>query len=196
MARANRIAHWARQNGVRRGDAVALLMENRPDYVAAWLGLLKAGAIAALINTNLRGNALAHSIAIAGARHAIVGAELAEAYLEAAPQIDLRPTGWSAGGQVAGLEYLDAAALSSAPADPAWRDGVTCKDKAFYIYTSGTTGLPKAANFTHLRMLFMMYGFSGGLKAKASDRCTMSCRSIIPPAACARSALRFSPAGR
>ncbi|MGZ5924750.1 MAG: AMP-binding protein, partial [Rhizomicrobium sp.] len=94
---ANRIAHWARQNGVRRGDAVALLMENRPDYVAAWLGLLKAGAIAALINTNLRGNALAHSIAIAGARHAIVGAELAEAYLEAAPQIDSRPTGWSAG---------------------------------------------------------------------------------------------------
>jgi fatty-acyl-CoA synthase len=167
---ANRIAHWARQNGVRRGDAVALLMENRPDYVAAWLGLLKAGAIAALINTNLRGNALAHSIAIAGARHAIVGAELAEAYLEAAPQIVSRPTGWSAGGQVAGLEYLDAAPLSSAPANPAWRDGVTCKDRAFYIYTSGTTGLPKASNFTHLRMLFMMYGFSGGLNAKASDR--------------------------
>ncbi len=58
----------------------------------------------------------------------------------------------------------------AAPADKAWRAGVTCKDKAFYIYTSGTTGLPKASNFTHLRMLFMMHGFSGGLNAKAADR--------------------------
>ena len=47
------------------------------------------------------------------------------------------------------------------------RDGLTCKDKAFYIYTSGTTGLPKAANFTHMRMLFMMHGFAGGLNAQA-----------------------------
>jgi fatty-acyl-CoA synthase len=47
---------------------------------------------------------------------------------------------------------------------------LTCKDKAFYIFTSGTTGLPKAANISHLRMLFMMYGFAGALNAKASDR--------------------------
>jgi len=171
-AGANRIAHWAHQAGVRRGDAVALLMENRPDYVVCWLGLLKAGAVAALINTNLRGAALAHSIAIADARHAIVGEELAKAYLEALPHIAQRPTGWIAGGAVAGMENLDAALASActSPADPAWREGVTCKDKAFYIYTSGTTGLPKASNFTHLRMLFMMHGFAGGLNAKPSDR--------------------------
>ncbi len=169
-AAADRIAHWARQSGVQQGHAVALLMENRPDYVACWLGLLKAGAIAALINTNLRGNALAHSIAISGARHVIVGNELADAYLEAAPQIEPRPAGWSAGGRAEGLEDLDAAVLPNTPADPGWRHGITCKDKAFYIYTSGTTGLPKASNFTHLRMLFMMHGFAGGLNAKPSDR--------------------------
>src|SRR5689334_14986139 len=60
---ANRYAHWALAQGVKAGDAVALLMENRPEYVMAWLGLLKVGAIAALINTNLQGAALAHSIA-------------------------------------------------------------------------------------------------------------------------------------
>ena len=169
-AAADRIAHWAHANGIARGDAVALLMENRPEYVACWLGLLKAGAVAALINTNLRGSALAHSVAISGARHAIVGAELAQAYCEAAPQIVPAPTGWSMGGAVAGLEDLDAAALPDGPADPAWRAGVTCKDKAFYIYTSGTTGLPKASNFTHLRMLYMMHGFAGGLNAKSGDR--------------------------
>ena len=171
-AAADRIAHWARAAGVERGEVVALLMENRPDYVVAWLGLLKAGAIAALINTNLRGAALAHSIAIAGARHVIVGAELADAYLDAAAQIAPKPIGWCDGGAVAGVENLDAAlaAMPNAQADPLWRAGITCADKAFYIYTSGTTGLPKASNFTHLRMLFMMHGFAGGLNAKASDR--------------------------
>jgi fatty-acyl-CoA synthase len=77
-AAADRIAHWARTNGIQRGEAVALLMENRPDYIVAWLGLLNAGAVAALIKTNLRGTALAHSIAISGAHHVIVGQELAD----------------------------------------------------------------------------------------------------------------------
>ena len=108
-AHANRVAHWAHGAGAGQGDVVALLMENRPEYVATWLGLLKVGAVVALINTNLRGIPLAHSIAIAGAKHTIVGAELAETYSEAAPQIETRPTGWSADGAAPGLEDFDAA---------------------------------------------------------------------------------------
>ena len=172
-AGANRIAQWAKTNGVARGDVVALLMENRPEYVMTWLGLLKAGAVAALINTNLRGLPLAHSISIANAKLAIVGAELAATYAEAAPQIEpSAPKAWCAGGSCAGLPDLNAAlaAGSGALADKTWRAGITCKDTAFYIYTSGTTGLPKASNFTHLRMLFMMHGFVGGLNVKPSDR--------------------------
>jgi fatty-acyl-CoA synthase len=171
-AAADRIARWARTNGIERGEAVALLMENRPDYIVAWLGLLKAGAVAALINTNLRGTALAHSIAISGARHVIVGHELADAYRDAQSEIAPRPKGWCDGGGSIGLEDLDSAlkAVPSLPAEYAWREGVLCKDRAFYIYTSGTTGLPKASNFTHLRLLYMMHGFAGGLNAKATDR--------------------------
>jgi fatty-acyl-CoA synthase len=171
-AAANRVARWARASGVAKGDAVTLLMENRPEYVAIWLGLLKVGAVAALINTNLRGNPLAHSISIAQAKHAIVGAELASTFAEAQGQIDPAPTAWSAGGASAGMQDFDAA-LAAQPGDavgPDWRAGVQCKDRAFYIYTSGTTGLPKASNFTHLRMLFMMHGFASGLNAHAADR--------------------------
>jgi fatty-acyl-CoA synthase len=54
-ARANRYANWALAQGIGRGDAVALLMENRPDYICAWLGMFKVGAQVALINTNLQG---------------------------------------------------------------------------------------------------------------------------------------------
>jgi fatty-acyl-CoA synthase len=195
-ARANRYAHWALSQGIGRGSAVALLMENRPDYICAWLGLFKVGAQVALINTNLQGAALAHSISISGAQHAIVGAELAENFL-AAP-FEARPVLWIEGraavqepvqwtgesgegsvataygqlGRAAGGKDLSAAlnAASSASPGKAARAGVTLKDRAFFIYTSGTTGLPKAANFSHMRMLFMMSGFVGALRPRESDR--------------------------
>jgi fatty-acyl-CoA synthase len=169
---ANRYAQWALGRGVKKGDAVALLMENRPEFLMAWLGIVKVGGIAALMNTNLRKGPLAHSIAIAGARHLVLGTELAEAYAETAPLLENKPVAWATGAPTAGTEDLDAALreVSSAPIDPSVRQGLVCRDKAFYIFTSGTTGLPKAANITHMRMLFMMYGFAGGLNANEKDR--------------------------
>jgi fatty-acyl-CoA synthase len=169
---ANRYAHWGASIGIRRGDVVALLMENRPEYLMAWLGLLKLGAVVALINTNLRGHPLAHSISVAGTHHLILGSELAENYSEARALIDKSPVAWATGGRIDAGEDLDAALAAASPAapNPEWRAGVTCKDKAFYIFTSGTTGLPKAANISHMRMLFMMYGFAGALNSQADDR--------------------------
>lgn len=174
-ARANAYACWAIHQGIGQGDCVALLMENRPDYVCAWLGLFKAGAQAALINTNLMGEGLAHSIAMCKARHIIVGSELA-ARISAAPLAAPAPRLWVQGESVspvpADMRDLDAvlAALQGQTPPRSARAGVRQKDRAFFIYTSGTTGLPKAANFTHMRMLFMMTGFVCALGARASDR--------------------------
>jgi len=165
-ARANRYAHWALAQGIGRGTVVALFMENRPDYICAWLGLFKVGAQVALINTNLTGLALAHSMAICGARHAIVGAELAETF-RAAP-FENTPALWIEGENGNLTEALTAASEAS-PGKQA-RAGVTLKERAFFIYTSGTTGLPKAANFSHMRMLFMMSGFVGALRPRANER--------------------------
>jgi fatty-acyl-CoA synthase len=166
-SRANQYAHWAIAQGIGRGRPVALLMENRPDFIACWLGMFKAGAAVALINTNLTGEALAHSIAIAGAGHAVVGAELAGAFEGANPFLQNAPRMWVQNGG-----DLDAALAAQPSTDPglAARGGLTARERAFYIYTSGTTGLPKAANFSHMRMLFMMSGFVGALRPKASDR--------------------------
>jgi fatty-acyl-CoA synthase len=165
-ARANRYAHWALSQGISRGAAVALLMENRPDYICAWLGMFKVGAQVALINTNLQGTALAHSISISGAAHAIVGAELAENFRDA--PFENRPAVWVE-GEGGNLSAALSAASDASPGKAA-RAGVTLKDRAFFIYTSGTTGLPKAANFSHMRMLFMMSGFVGALRPRSTDR--------------------------
>jgi fatty-acyl-CoA synthase len=171
-AGANRFARWAQAIGLRKGDVVTLLMENCPEYVMAWLGLLKSGVIAALVNTNLTGQPLAHSIALAGAKHLILGAALADTYATALAGLDSHPTLWVTGGARSGCEDLDAAlaAQSGAAMPPDSRSEIFCRDKALYIYTSGTTGLPKAANISHMRLLHIMMSFQGAVNAGVEDR--------------------------
>ena len=67
---------FASRKSFKRGDSVALFMENRPEYVAIWLGLAKVGLVPALINSNLRLQTLTHTIRVAKAVAMIYGAEL------------------------------------------------------------------------------------------------------------------------
>ncbi|MEQ8745929.1 long-chain-acyl-CoA synthetase [Pyruvatibacter sp.] len=170
--RANRYARWALASGAKKGDAIALLMENRPEYIVAWLGIVKMGATAALINTNLTGMGLAHCLNISGAQQAIVGAELADNFFAAKGQFDKEITPWIEGGQVQGAESLDAAlsmySAEDLPADT--RSDLKQSDNALFIYTSGTTGLPKAAKITHFRLQTMASGFSAATNATEKDR--------------------------
>src|SRR5262249_20370725 len=71
-ARANRYARWALAQNLAKGETVGLLMPNRPDYMAAWLGITRVGGVVALLNTNLTGRALAHCIEVVAPRHIIV----------------------------------------------------------------------------------------------------------------------------
>ena len=60
---------------LKKGDTVALYMENRPEFVGLWLGLSKIGVITALINTNLKSKQLIHSISVARSKVLIFGNE-------------------------------------------------------------------------------------------------------------------------
>ncbi|MGB1582108.1 MAG: AMP-binding protein, partial [Nevskiales bacterium] len=51
-AQANRVAHYLAAQGVGSGDAVAVLMENRPEVLFAVAGIVKLGAVASMINTS------------------------------------------------------------------------------------------------------------------------------------------------
>ena len=168
VARAGRYRSWATARGLGAGDVVCLLMQNCPDYVAIWLGLAGAGCIVALLNTNLRGDALLHCIAASGARELI-----------AAPRFepDLAPV---AARLAAGLRYhLHGAAphdLLAAEEGQVWHAGEVAaappklSDPALFIYTSGTTGLPKAAKVSHGRIVEWSLWFAGLTNASSSDR--------------------------
>src|SRR3954454_15966839 len=77
-ARSNRYARWALAHGVGKGDTVCLMMPNRPEFLAVWLGITRIGGVVALLNTNLTGVALAHCINVVEPKHIIVAAELLE----------------------------------------------------------------------------------------------------------------------
>jgi fatty-acyl-CoA synthase len=169
--RSNRYARWASRQGLGKGDVVALMMPNGPEYMAVWLGITRIGAIVSLINTNLAGRSLAHCIDIVSPKHVIVAAELSESFATARAHLINDGRIWLHGQT--GSEYPDIeTALDDAGEGPlsAGAPAVTTADCALYIYTSGTTGLPKAARISHGRLLTWSCWFAGMMDARPSDR--------------------------
>ncbi len=169
--RANRYARWARRENIAKGETVCLLMPNRPEYMAAWIGITSAGGVAALINTNLIGTALAHCIDIVTPKHVVVAAELADGFGTARALLKTAPKVWSH-GESAEFPRLDLAidALPGHRLDASERAALNIEDRALYIYTSGTTGLPKAANINHYRVMLASHAFAGVMDTKPTDR--------------------------
>ena len=161
--RANRVAHWARAQGLKKGDVVALFALNQPDYVAIWMGLSKIGIVTALINTNLVSAPLAHCINIAECDHVIVDDPLAAAYATAETHLTRKPKRWLLRSELS-------AALETVSDQRPARDGLLGGALCLLVYTSGTTGAPKAARMPHWRVQGMMRAFLAGAHAKASDR--------------------------
>ena len=171
-ARANRYARWARANGIAKGDTVGLLMLNRPEYVAIWLGIARMGGVVALLNTNLSGKALAHCVNIVSPKHVIVADNLATAFTTAEPLLTCAPTLWSHGVAVGGEKNLNEALASfdDGPIAKNDRPELSVDDRCLYVYTSGTTGLPKAANINHYRVFAAAEAFSAVMGMTAKDR--------------------------
>jgi fatty-acyl-CoA synthase len=171
-AEANRFARWAQSIGVERGSVVALLLGNRPELAIAQLGLAKLGAVSALINHNLRGNALAHCVEVAKAVAAVVHAEFRDEWQSAQPHLSSSLRAYSLGGIAQGAEPLDEVLAAASPAalDPRVRTGLEAGDPYLYIYTSGTTGLPKAARISHLRGMSIAGGSVGALGLRPGHR--------------------------
>ncbi|GIU67274.1 long-chain-acyl-CoA synthetase [Candidatus Phycosocius spiralis] len=169
--RANLYAHWAISIGLKTGDVVALFMQNRPDYLAAWYGLAKVGVIVALINHNLQGPSLLHCITIAKSKAAIIGFELADLWASVdgqLPDVSI----WSSGGVLPHSNDLDRAlnAQSNKRPSRAYREMLLAKDPCLYVYTSGTTGNPKAACLSHARTQALSRSFIAATKSGPNDR--------------------------
>lgn len=61
---ANQVSHFFDGSGFKKGDVLAFISENRLNFNSYWIGLGKVGIISAQINTNLRNEALLHTLAV------------------------------------------------------------------------------------------------------------------------------------
>jgi len=172
-AACHRYARWGLARGLSRGDTVCLLMANCPDYLAIWLGLSGIGVTVALINTNLRGELLAHSLDVVAPRYVIAGSSLSEALRAVRPLLAAGAECWVSGAAGGDLPRLDEA-IAVLPGEPLNAREVpaapTLEDRALCIYTSGTTGLPKAANVSHYRLMQWSHWFAGLIDVQPADR--------------------------
>ncbi len=89
---ANRIADYLASIGLKKGDTVAVNVENRPELLASVVACTKLGVCAALINTSQRGKVLIHSLNLVKPKAAIVGAELVETVEEVRGELDPYPS--------------------------------------------------------------------------------------------------------
>jgi fatty-acyl-CoA synthase len=171
-AAADRYARWALGEGMSKGDTVALLMLNQPEFMAIWLGVTKVGCTIALINTNLRGPSLAHSIDIVKPRHVIADARVLSSLLEAQSHLKVETKIWQHGEGPGDFPRIETSLVElSCDADGALESRCPqLDDTALYIYTSGTTGLPKAAKVSHRRVMLWSYWLAGMMDMRPTDR--------------------------
>jgi fatty-acyl-CoA synthase len=165
-------ACWGLNQGLTHNDVVCLYMENRPEYLSIWLGLTRIGVTVALINTNLTGELLSHSIRTVKPRLVITSSGLAPALYEIRTELSgvhCKELGADGHHVLPSLDPEVEALRGSQPDVSRFR-APTLEDRALCIYTSGTTGLPKAANVSHYRLMQWSHWFAGLMDVTPSDR--------------------------
>lgn len=149
--RVDRVANALRACGLERGDFVAILLPNCPEYIELYFGIARAGFVALPLNYRLTPAELAQILEHARPSLLVVGAAFADRARELEALLPELQRRW-----IVGEAFLDGAtryeqALRDAAAQPL--DSPVGDDDTFAVFfTSGTTGLPKGAMVSHLNL--------------------------------------------
>ena len=164
------------KSGIRRGDRVAILSENRLEWALADWSCLCAGAVDVPIYNTLPAAQVAYILKDSGAKlvFASDGEQAAKA-LEAAADLDPKPeivvfdNAAAGDGLTAGREFM--ARGEGADPDAFREEALRARpgDVATMIYTSGTTGAPKGVMLTHNNVASNVWAAKQMLEVRKSD---------------------------
>ncbi len=168
LSRAYRLANALLVRGVRKGDRIVVLAQNRPEYLEIYAACELAGFVTVGINYRLAAPEQAAILAdcepavfVFEQQYAARAAELREALGERTLRVCL-------GGSGQGGEPYESIVRDASTARPASRPAPD--DTAFLIYTSGTTGRPKGVMLSHRGHLEMTRVLSAAHCAGPDDR--------------------------
>ena len=165
-----RLAHALRSRGVRRGDRVAIFMDNGWQCAVSIYGVLLAGGVFVAVNAQTKREKLAFILRDAGVRVLLSEPHLARVFGPVVEQLPILRVLCTPDAEAlpAGVESLDEA-LADLPATPPPQSAITL-DLAALIYTSGTTGDPKGVMHTHQSLLFVLDSINEYLGFSEDDR--------------------------
>lgn len=136
-----RMSAWLRVQGVARGDRVAILSENRREFVLTLLAAAKVGAIVACMNWRQTAEELAHCITLVTPRIALVSPRY-EQHVKLFGEVAVTMIGEELESDIGGVRFASTPPCGNG-------DVVEPEDGLYILYTSGTTGKPKAALVSH-----------------------------------------------
>ena len=162
-ARVDALAGGLAKLGVARGDTVALMLGNRPEFFIADLAVMTLGATPFSVYPQFTARQIAYVVGDAQAKVAIIEATFSETVGAARAELPAMEQVVILDGDAGGDTIAWAEVEGADPgfdAEPHWR-AVQAEDLVTLIYTSGTTGPPKGVELTHRNVL------AGGRAANA-----------------------------
>jgi benzoate-CoA ligase family protein len=144
---ANRFGQVLRGLGVRQEERVLLALRDSAEFVGALFGTLKIGAVAVMVNPDLKSQNLADLFAYSRAGALVVEQECLPAFEEAAKRADWQPRFLVVAGEDAGYPSFEA--LAQQVEGKLVTVQTHADDPAVWLFSGGTTGSPKAVVQTH-----------------------------------------------
>lgn len=149
-ADANRMANAFSKLGVTKGDHVAIMLPNCPEYLYCWFGLAKLGAVTVTINTQFKGESLKYLIEASDSKLVVIASDFLSQYEEIAPEIKgVRRIVFDTTKQSGNNESLDTLFRESPTTPVLDVSPIEDIEPLIITFTSGTTGLPKLVRNSH-----------------------------------------------
>ena len=162
-AAVDRAASMLLATGIKKGDAVSLLLPNSVEYVIAYFACWKIGAVAGPVNSLLKAQEIAYVISNSEAKALLVNSEYLPLVDSVRDQLPNLKTVINFDDEVEATSRFAQVEFPSTSA-------INLEDEAIIIYTSGTTGKPKGCLLTHGNVIANARQISGWLGFTAEDR--------------------------
>jgi acyl-CoA synthetase (AMP-forming)/AMP-acid ligase II len=171
----SRLAHGLVARGIAKGDRIAIAMRNCPAWIACYMGIVKAGGIATLLNGWWEAQEMEHALSLTSPKLIIADAERGRRIAERCGRFE-----------TIGLDIKEAVQGAVAPliggkSESAILPHIGPDDDATILFTSGSTGDAKGAVSTHRAVTSGTYSYSAGLMVLRTILATEGRAPTSPP---------------